>query len=86
MEIESLKVNWFGMSRQRLKKFGISQNRNQTESVGSEVLEDPDFFGHFTDLNSFQAAQRTTAEITTYQKLHSEAWLGDPKNGSSRTL
>jgi hypothetical protein len=54
--------------------------------VGSEALEDSDFFGHFTDLNSFQAAQRTTAKIITYQKLHSEAWLGDPKNGSSRTL
>jgi hypothetical protein len=45
-----------------------------------------DFFGNLIDLNSFQANHITTAKITTYQKLHSEAWLGDPKNGSLRTL
>jgi hypothetical protein len=55
--------------------------------VGSEVPEDPDFFlGHLIDLNSFQANQNTTAQIITYQKLHSDAWLGVPKNGSFNTL
>jgi hypothetical protein len=55
--------------------------------VGSEAPEDSDFFfGHLIDLNSFQANQNTTAQIITYQKLHSEAWLGVPKNGSFNTL
>jgi hypothetical protein len=54
--------------------------------VGSEVPEDLDFLGHLIDLNSRQTAQRTTAQIITYQKLHSEAWLGVPKNGSFNTL
>jgi hypothetical protein len=54
--------------------------------VGSEAPELVDFLGHLIDLNSRHTAQKVTAQIITYQKLHSEAWLGVPKNGSFNTL
>ena len=50
-----------------------NQDKNQIESVGLVVLALDDFLGHLIDLNSFHAAQKTIAQIITYQKLHSDA-------------